>query len=309
MDVSTGRMDVQEHLALSVIIVNYNGMKYLSECIESVRKHVTVNSEIIVVDNGSSDESILFMTKEFPDVILVACNENRGFGYGNNVGAKHAKGKHLLLLNVDTVLLGDVEPAIQVLESSPQIGIIGAKMLGPDDQYRFSAGYFPTLDRLLKISSLYRKDGPFLNGDFPSSPYGTGYLTDWVEASFMLTKRSLWEELEGMDEKYFMYGEDIDYCKRASDLGYATFYVPSIVYRHFGGFSDERISMVIKGFIRYHNKYSGFAYKSAVRFLLYVGLLTRAGVSMIMFVSTRTRKHRLKATLYFQTLMECVRYR
>ncbi|MGS2725679.1 glycosyltransferase family 2 protein [Psychroserpens sp. BH13MA-6] len=229
---------------LSIIIVNYNGRKYLSDCLESIYKMCDgIDYEIIIWDNHSTDDSMRYLEDHHADRIkLFNSKENLGFAGGNNAGAKHATGNYLLLLNNDTVLLDNPSPAIDVLKND-HVGVVGIKMLGSNKAYRFSAGRFPSPIKLFKLSLLFEKRGGFKTGDFHSE---TPLKVDWIEGSFLLTKRKVWQQLHGLDERYFMYAEDIDYCKRVNNLGLHAMYVPSISYIHHGGYSVQRQHMLKK---------------------------------------------------------------
>ena len=242
---------------LSIIIVNYNGRRFLEDCIYSIEdKCKSIAHEIILVDNNSSDDSILIIEEQFPQIILIKNKTNVGFAAGNNIGVKNSKGKYILLLNNDTLLVDDLKPAIDLLRTEQTIGTIGIKMLDKNKGYRQSAGYFPTPLRLLKLKSMLIHSNGFDDGTFDESiPF---FSVDWIEASFLLTRRKLWEELKGMDETFFMYAEDIDYCKRVSALKKKTVYLPSLSYIHFGGFNVKRNKLLKKGLIHYvNNHFSG----------------------------------------------------
>jgi len=235
---------------------------------------MSVEHEVIVVDNASTDGSSEYLRSAYPTVRLVESGRNLGFAGGNNLGARVAKGKYFLLLNNDTVILDDVSSAIDLLESDASIGALGARMIGKDLEYRYSTGYFPEPWRLLKLSCLYRKKGEFLlcrfSGDVDC------YKTDWVEGSFLLTPAEVWRKLGGLDEDYFMYVEDIDYARRVVRAGKRVAYCPGISYVHFGGFNPQRIGMLFEGFRKYHSKNSCSAIKICAFLVLDVGLLIRA---------------------------------
>lgn len=238
---------------VSVIIVNYNGKHFLAECIESINRHIPVAHETIIVDNASSDGSCEFIKEHFPAVKLICSEDNNGFAKGNNMGAKIAEGEYLLLLNNDAFLRDDVSPGLKLLEQE-DIGIVGAKMYGREGEYRYSCGYFPSPSKMFILSSRQKRDGPFLHGDFTDSdrPY---YQVDWIEGSLLLVTARLWNELEGLDEDYFMYGEDVDFARRARLKGHKTVYCPSVSYTHIGGYNDSRMSLLAKGFRRHMKKF------------------------------------------------------
>ncbi|MGY0391275.1 glycosyltransferase family 2 protein [Bizionia sp. KMM 8389] len=229
---------------LSIIIVNYNGEKFLPDCLNSIEtKCQGFSYEIIIWDNASKDNSIALLQNNYNHKItIIPSKENLGFAGGNNAAAKHATGKHILLLNNDTILLANPLLALKTLEA-PNLGVVGMKMLGAEKEYRFSAGRYPTPLRLLKLSQLFEKRDDFKTGNFKTTK---PQIVDWIEGSFLLTKTEIWRQLNGLDERFFMYAEDIDYCKRVNDLGYQLAYLPIEGYIHYGGYGDSRQAMLKK---------------------------------------------------------------
>jgi GT2 family glycosyltransferase len=268
---------LSSEVLLSILIVNFNGKDYLGPCFDSICKHVTVPYEIIVVDNASHDGSVEYVTCSYPKINLIANKFNLGFAAGNNLAARSAKGKYLLLLNNDTLLLGDLKDSIALLSSDLSIGALGCRMRGRANEYRHSAGHFPSPLRLLSFATLFNRSGPFKNGDFRAD-CETLYEVDWVEGSFILTRSELWQSLCGMDEDYFMYVEDIDFCKRVNDSGYRVVYFPFLSFLHYGGYSSSRLGLLIKGFRRYHRKFSNGFVQLVACLVLTFGLLLKAAV-------------------------------
>ena len=260
---------------ISILIVNYNGKSFLGPCFESIRKYVTIPYEIIMVDNASHDGSVEYVTLNHPDIILIASKVNLGFAAGNNLAARVAKGKYLLLLNNDTLLQGDLRSVIDLFSSDIAIGALGCRMFGKNGEYRYSTGHFPSPLRLLSFVTIFNRNEPFKNGDFPIEKEPV-YDVDWVEGSFILTRSDIWTSLAGMDEDYFMYGEDIDFCKRVNDNGFRVVYFPALSFIHYGGYSSSRLGMLVKGFRRYHKKFSSLVVKSFANLILTFGLLLKA---------------------------------
>ncbi|MFA6204146.1 MAG: glycosyltransferase family 2 protein [Gallionella sp.] len=268
-------------VTLSILIVNYNGIAYLGPCFESIHKHLTVPYEIIMVDNASQDDSVKYVTLNYPDVILIPSAVNLGFAAGNNLAARSAKGEYLLLLNNDTLLQGDLNSVVSLLSFNSSIGALGCKMSGRENEYRYSAGYFPSPIRLLSFSTIFNRSGPFLTGNFPGGDEIV-YDVDWVEGSFILTRSDLWRSLTGMDENYFMYGEDIDFCKRVKDSGLRVVYFPSLTFLHYGGYSSSRLGMLVKGFRRFHKKFSTPSVNLNANFILTFGLILKTVIYALM---------------------------
>lgn len=261
---------------VSIIIVNYNGGRFLADCLDSLAAKISVEFEVVLVDNGSDMDGCDHVEGRYPWLTVVKHDRNLGFAGGNNLGARYARGRYLLLLNNDTVLLTDIRDAVELLARDESVGVVGAKMLGARDEYRRSAGHFPAPWRLLVLSSLYLKRQGFSSGNFSE-----GLLdVDWVEGSFLLTRKTLWEQLGGLDESYFMYVEDVDYCRGARLLGLRTVYLPSACYRHYGGYGAGRLHMLVAGFLRYHRKYSGKAARLAALVVLQLGLRLRCAAAL-----------------------------
>lgn len=237
---------------LSIIIVNYNGSAFLKNCISSIKKNIhSLYYEIIVVDNYSTDNSLKDIEGICNNLKIIKNKTNLGFAAANNIGVHQSEGEYILLLNNDTLLVDDLKPAIDLLKIDQTIGAIGIKMLDRKKLYRQSAGYFPSPLRLLKLKSMLIHTNGFRNGNFDKSQKKIS--VDWVEASFLLTRRELWEKLEGMDETFFMYAEDLDYCKRLNALKKKTVYLPILSYIHFGGFNVKRNRLLKKSLIHYVN--------------------------------------------------------
>lgn len=285
---------------LSILIVSYNGRRFIPDCLGSLRERVSLPHEVILVDNGSADGSADLVRAEYPEVRLIAESRNHGFTRANNLAAREARGAYLLLLNTDTVLLDDPAPAVALLEHEPGIGVVGARMVDAQRTYRPSAGHFPRPGRLIRIRSMYRCDGPFASGRFPERP--GSYTVDWVEGSFLLTRASLWRQVGGLDQDYFMYVEDVDYCRAALEAGYRTVFCPRVDYIHFGGFDIGRMAWTVSGFRRYHRKHSPRGERWLAEAVLSSGLLARSLVSGARWLATRQEEHQAKMRVCWQAL-------
>jgi len=264
-------------VVLSILIVNFNGKHFLAPCVDSIRKFVRIPFELIVVDNASSDGSVELLATNYAEITLIRSDINLGFSAGNNLAARSAKGEFLLLLNNDTLLLEDIASAVAKLSSNPKIGALGCKTLGKTNEYRYSTGHFPSPQRLISIATTLRRHGPFAKGKFVDTGENI-YDVDWLEGSFILTRRALWNQLEGMDEGYFMYVEDIDFCKRVNIAGFRVVYFPQLSFVHYGGYSSARLGMLIKGYRRYHRKFSSGMVQLIANLILTLGLMLKAGI-------------------------------
>lgn len=274
---------MKETLLLSIIIVNYNGKRFLGDCLDSVAKHVSCSHEIILVDNASSDGSCEFVREHFPEVRLVESKVNTGFTGGNNIGAKQASGRLILLLNNDTIMLNDFSPALQAMDD-PAIGALGCKLCFADGRLQPSYGYAHSPMRLMLFwsgigNALKWLQASKLVETDPECYERVQHGMAWVSGAFLLTRRSLWEKLGGLDESYFMYVEDVDFCARVSTAGFEIAYIPDVLVLHYAGYGRPWIGITglmnsVKSYLVYTKKFHDP-----------VGVLClRMGLSLIMFL-------------------------
>lgn len=235
---------------LSIIIVNYNVKYFVEQCLRSVLKASEgLETEIILVDNHSTEGSLPYLRGLFPGVHFIANDQNRGFGAANNQGAREARGKYLLLLNPDTVIPEDCfHKCIGFMDGHPDAGALGVRMV--DGSGKFlpeSKRSFPS-----PLVSFYKISG--LSNLFPNSKifarYHLGHLSEHenhqvevLAGAFMCVRKTVWDEVKGFDEAFFMYGEDIDLSYRIRQAGYQNYYYPGTVILHFKGESTKKGSL------------------------------------------------------------------
>ena len=231
-------------IVVSIILVNYNGAEVVLECLRSLQQYLhTISSEIIVVDNASTDDSAALISENFPTVQLLQQKENRGFGAGNNVGATHAKGEFLFFLNTDTLLISDVlPPLITLMKEHPDVGIIGTKLLNADGSLQLSiaseisiAGEYKTLKQVKYSNSPQQQEAI-------AQRFDQTQTVDIVIGAAFFMRRVLFESLNGFDETFFMYFEESDLCQRSRDRGWKILYTPDASIIHLGGYSVGKVS-------------------------------------------------------------------
>ncbi|HRO23142.1 MAG TPA: glycosyltransferase family 2 protein, partial [Promineifilum sp.] len=197
---------------LSVIIVNWNVRDLLRECLQSIEAgRDGLLLEIIVIDSASSDDSAAMIRSEFPSVHLIACTENVGFPRGNNIGLREARGDYLLLLNPDTVVLGDaLKVLVSYLQANPDVGAVGPQLLNPDGSVQSSRRRFPTAATGFFESTWLEGLAPGVLRRYYALdlPDDTTADVDWLTGACIMVPRSTWEAIGGMDEGYFMYSEE-----------------------------------------------------------------------------------------------------
>lgn len=247
---------------LSIIIVNYNGMKYLKGCFDSLYDKLNgIDFEIIVLDNNSADNSLDYIKQSYPDVRLIESSENLGFGQGNNAAVEKAGGKYLLLINNDTIVQDNLLPAIEYLEKDSLVGAVGIQMLDGKGDYLIAAGNFPSPFNLIRLKSIFRMGPEFRSGSFSKDFYDV----DWLTGSFLLMPKKVYGLIGGFDKDYFMYGEDVDLCKKIADAGYRRVLLPRMRYIHFVGYNKSRDHLVVKGHEMYISKHFSGLTKVAAR--------------------------------------------
>ncbi|MCF6297791.1 MAG: glycosyltransferase family 2 protein [Flavobacteriaceae bacterium] len=239
---------------LSIIIVTYNSEQYVIECLESIKTFCKlINYEIIVLDNNSKDRTTHIIESDYKNIKLIKSENNLGFSKGNNQAMKHSTGKYILLLNIDTILLQSVSEILDQFKKTKSIGALGIKMLNKDGRYLLSVGNFPNPWCLIKLSFLNIISTEFSTGQFINP--NQLRKVDWVTGAFLLTKKEYWNTVNGLDEDYFMYVEDVDYCKKLEQISKYTYFLPSHNYIHFVGFNKNRESLLIKAYEIFINKH------------------------------------------------------
>lgn len=240
---------------LSIVIVNYNVRNLLKKCLESVFKYEKdIEFEVIVADNNSKDHSQKMLKRDFPQVKLIENKRNLGFSKGCNQGIKESQGRYILLLNPDTELTpGGFKKMIDFMDTRPEVGICGPKMTDQEGNLHLSCRSFPSY--LTAISS----SQSILNRIFPENFLSQKYLlrnldhsqiqeVDWVSGSCLLAKREMLEKIGLLDERFYLYVEDVDLCYRAKKSGFSVFYFPAVVVIHHIGKSTEKkkINMLVE---------------------------------------------------------------
>lgn len=231
---------------LSVVIISWNTRDLTRAALQSVRTHLrALTHEVIVIDNSSSDGSQAMISEEFPEVVLLANDENVGFGRANNQGMAIAQGRWFLLLNSDAALIDDgVARLIARLRHEPTVGVAHCRLFSPDGTmqhttYRFPSVGLAILDNLAvsRVLGARRRQG-LLGGYWDQSSERD---VDAVAGAFMLVRREVYEQTGGFDERIFMYGEDIEWCARIRDRAWKVRCFPDVSVLHHDHASSEKL--------------------------------------------------------------------
>ena len=253
---------------LSIIILTFNSSRFISDLLKSLQQFQK-DSEIIVVDNASSDNTVA-SAKKFDWVRVVETGQNLGFAKGINFGAKKATGEYLLFINPDTEFKsGSLSDLKSIFENNEKIGIVGGKLVDKDGQVEKSAGkFFNLLNTFFIILGLDEAFG----SRFSPNKFSR---VDFVSGGFMIVRSDLFKKLNGFDENFFMYLEDMELCFRAKKIGFETYFAPSVVVTHAGQGSSSRGFAVIniyKGILYFYKKHKTRLEYEIVR----IGLGTKA---------------------------------
>jgi hypothetical protein len=239
-------MRMVKKITLSIIIVNTNTRDLTIGCLRSIEKEAgNISIEVLLTDNGSTDGSVEAFQKlskeEFwkDKFTLILNDNNAGYAKANNQGVRKAKGKYILLLNNDTIVHKDsLQNLVKFAENTPDAGVIGSRLLNIDGSLQMSCFNFPTiknaiLEYYLGKKGLFNKFAP--NGDKPST------VDAVVGASFLITPIAV-KKVGILDERYWAYFEDIDYCRQCWKQGLKVYYLPSSVITHYHGATFKKMA-------------------------------------------------------------------
>lgn len=272
-------------LDVSIIITAFNSSQYLDACIASIFKSIKHHSfEVIVVDDASIDNSAEHVADQYKDIRYIRNRINMGYVKSNNIGIMEAQGRYVMSLNNDTVVKeGSIDAMVDFLEAHPEAGAVGPKLTNCDGTLQLQCRRgFPT-----PLNALYYYLG--LSQLFPKSKRFGGYLLHYIDGNntaevdclcgaAMMVRREVIDRVGLMDQSYFMYGDDIDWCYRIKQAGYKVYYLPDAEVTHYGGRggSKERSYRNIVEFHRsmaiFHKKHYSAQYFFMLNWLVYAGI-------------------------------------
>ena len=273
-------------MILSIIIINWNTRDYLLNCIDSIFENFIgvpqTQFEILVVDNASTDGSVDAVRKKFSNINVLQMQTNLGFAKANNTAARRAKGDFLLFINPDTIIFpSSISILVDFLSTHHSTGAVGPRILNPDRSIQISIWPKPTL--LREFWRLFHLDRLYPVSQYPKSKIlsKVPQPVDVMMGAFFIIRRSLFEELDGFDEQFFIYSEEIDLFVRMADLNWSLYFVPDAIVIHYKGKSTRQVSeeMFIELYrnkLRYIKKHFG-----DLQFLLYKQLLLIVSITRL----------------------------
>lgn len=243
-------------MELSVIVVNWNVRERLRRCLAAAFAQTGVSFEVFVVDNASADGSVAMVLKEFPEAQVIANNRNMGFAAANNAALAQTKGDFVLLLNPDAEPeAGAFAAMVAYMRSHGAVGVMGPHIVGDDGKTQDSVRRFPTVWSqaliMLKLHHMFR-GATILKRYFADGfDYGKESAVDQVIGAAFLVRRSVFETIGPLDARFFIWFEEVDFCKRAIQAGFEVKYAPVATVRHAGGESFAKAFSTVKQ--RYFN--------------------------------------------------------
>ena len=304
---------------LSIVILSWNVRDLLRQCLESMASgrplsanHPPLTTEIIVVDNASSDGSVEMVRAEFPEVRLIANQTNRGYTGGNNDGIAAATGRYVMILNPDTRVLNDALAAmVAYADAHPDVGIVGPQLLNSDGSVQSSRRHFPTLMTGLFESTWLQPLAPrdVLRRYYVlDQPDDAIQEVDWLFGACFLVRRKVIQQVGALDEVFFMYSEEMDWCRRIRQAGWKVVYLPEAQVIHYGGKSSDQVAAQRHIYfqtskVRYFRKHHGTLTAGVLRVALlamYAGQLVLEAAKGVLGHKRALRRERVRA--YWQVL-------
>lgn len=285
-----------DEVSLSILVVNYNGEHFIGKCMERMLQRISPSTEVIVIDNHSTDRSLDELRRFGSQIKLIESDRNAGFSGGMNLCAERAKGKWLMLLNPDTMLGFDPSEMVACAESTTDVGVLGPRLLYPDGRQQFSFGYEHSPGRIVASwlggDRLARWTGLWSLQERRPDRYASTREVAWVSGACLLTPRELWNELGGLDERFFMYVEEVDYCRRVRGAGKRVLYEPRFELTHAeggsaAGFNRAGLSRSCTSYVKYVDKWNGSQAAVVTRVFLGIALTIRAVGALLIEKTTK----------------------
>jgi GT2 family glycosyltransferase len=296
---------------LSIVLVSWNTRALLVDCLNSLKGALNGQMEVLVVDNASDDDTVAVLKTDFPWVKLIENGKNVGFASGNNQAIRQSIGDYVLLLNPDTVVLpGALDVLLKFMTENPGVGAVGSRVLNPDGTLQTSCYPAPTLPR--ELWRLFHLDALW--------PFGVYRMTDWpidknrqvdvLLGACILLRREVLDQIGLLDEKYFMYSEEVDLCYRVRRAGWLIFWAPEAKIIHYGGQSTNQVAgemflRLYEGKLIYFKKHYGRLVTQAYKLVILMTALSRLVLTPLAWLERppQRRYHLALAGRYWRLVM------
>lgn len=273
---------------VSIIIVSWNAREYLIGCLMSLYAEDLPWAEIIAVDNGSSDGSLEAVEELFPEVRLIRSDENLGFAKANNIGIMASSGRYVCLMNSDVVVLGNCLETLKArMDSDPSAGLVCPKVLNPDMTLQPTCRRFPSIKGAL-LSAIGLDSMNYM-------PHDSVMEAEAVSGCFMLARRTAIDRTGLLDERFFFYAEDKDWCRRIKNSGWKIIYLPEAKAVHYGGSSSSAAPVrfyieLHKANLKYWRKHHGSARAAVYLAIVMLHQALRIGSAAVVFALVPGRR-------------------
>ncbi len=289
-----------ETTQLSAILVSYNTRQMTLDCLAALLPElVGIESEVILVDNASTDGSAAAVRAAYPNVDVIENKLNSGFGGGNNLAMKRARGKYLLLINTDAfVKPGAVRELMHYLDRQPKVALVGPRLMNGDGSLQLSCFRFPSPGRAwaenLFVSAVFAGESRL--GDYRKWAHDREREVDWVIGACCLVRREVYESVGGFDERFFMYAEETDWQRRMRTAGWSIGFTPAAEVVHLGGASGAgekpKINRHFFGSLdRYELKHHGVVGLLLLRLAMILGCSVRLLLWSTVMIGVPSRRN------------------
>ena len=303
---------------LSIVIVNHDSREFLRKCLKSIFGETAgINFEVFVVDNNSKDDSSRMVSDSFPEVHLTQNAENVGFAKANNQAILNSRGRYVLLLNPDTVIGSNaLVKLMQFMEDHPDAGVAGCKLLNEDGTLQYSMRNFPTITNQLaecfflhKFLSRISKFGEVI---YKNRSYKKIQIADWITGAVFMIRRETLDAVGPLDEDYYLYVEETDWCLRARNAGWKTYYYPGTEVMHVGGecgVNPVLLRLLINSRLIFFKKHKSSFKFLLFKFITFLNLSIRATLWSLARFFIRSKRATLRYGAYSGGLRTVVRPR
>lgn len=296
---------------ISIVVISFNTVDYTDECLQSVYDNLgQINAQIIVVDNASEDGSSEMVREKFPGAILIENTDNRGFSAANNQAFELCSGRLILLLNSDTIVLDDVlQKSIEYMDQHPDVGAFGCRVLNTDRTVQRTCSQFPSIfNQVLQTLGVDRLPYPRFFGRYQMRHWSRDSErdVDVISGCYLIVPKEILDTVGTLDEDFFFFGEETDWCRRIQNAGWKTRFSPVGEIIHHGSVSARKLNekrdlLLGEAKVRLHKKYGGYSAAITVFFILLCFNFSRAVFwslkSLINSNSKERAKHFRKVTL------------
>lgn len=301
----------EKQIDCSIVIVNWNTVQMLDECIASILANSSgFTSELIVVDNASTDNSVEMVQRKYSGVVLIKNEKNLGFAAANNQAIAIAKGVYVLLLNSDTIICGDVlRNSVLYMNQNTEVGAMGCRVLNTDGSMQPTCSNFPSIINLMLLTSgLWKLSWPSFFDRYQLRRWDRLSERDVevISGCYLLTRRTVIQEIGLLDENFFFFGEETDWCRRMRNANWKLRFAPVGQIIHHGGGSVRKLSyqrdlMLSSAMVKLHLKYSGKPSAIAVWAIVNTFNISRAAFWTLVSLVTRSAKAQERRS-HFTTL-------